>query len=353
MRLSRLAFCGLAALFCACSSTQDFTTTGLAPSATGSAGSTLPPSTTPGSLTVVTLAKDQGLDADDPDRQGPWRVATDTENVYWLDAFGAISRVAKTGGAIQPVAEASADPTQLQVQNGYVYYSDIAALQVMRVPATGGAPQAMTPAVDLGVAGFAVDGASITYVDLSSVYRCDALPCAQPKNLWLQTTLHPTAVTTNGDDVFVPYLLNDPHAPGEYLDSGGIYNTTTEGLVSTLTVAYDKVVVETDATLAGHTVVYAVSGNLIVKASYPGDLPVTVILSGEVAAHLQIAGAYLYWLNGHAVRRMKKDVSAAAETVWPGDDTLNDLFVDADGLYVATNNGRILRLPRPADESLP
>ena len=371
MRSSRLVFCGLAALIGACSSTQDFTTTSAspAPPATDTPGATLPPGAPPSAPTIVTLASDQGLASLDPDRQGAWTVVTDSAFVYWLDAFGEVSRIAKSGGTVSQIAEAAADPSQLRVQDGYVYYSDFEALRVMRIPAAGGAAEAVTPKAAEFVSSFAVDGPRVTWVDSTSVYRCKTLGCVTPEDLFRQPTLHPTSVTTSGDDVFVPYLVKDPNTPGQWLDTGGIMNATGGGQVSTLTVAYETIVTEADAARPGLTAVYASASHLIVQADWPGGFAARVLVSGEDAGeypyNLQLSGSYVYWLDRGsrcsacktlvkgAIRRIAKDGTGRPETVWAGDDVLNSLVVDQDGLYVSTNDGRILRIPRPSDAALP
>ena len=79
---------------------------------------------------------------------------------------------------------------------------------------------------------------------------------------------------------------------------------------------------------------------------------------------MQLGGAYLYWLNRGstntsgkkitpgAIMRVKKDGSDKPEKVYVADDSLHGLAVGQDALYISTNNGRVLKVPRPADGPL-
>ena len=371
MRLPRLAAPLVLALAAACADTQDFRT---APSATSSAPpplATLPPGPEPASATkVVVLASEQGLDDQDPDRQGPMAVVADATWVYWLDATSHLARVPKAGGKVEALADTQAMPYLLAIAGDQLYFTDVPNERVVRMHTRGGELEGVTPSSTeewRDIQRFVVDGPRITWIDGRSVRRCETMPCATVKELPIGDNLRPAGLATFGEHVFVPYLEVEPQSPDQ-LRPGGILNATGGGQVATLPLFYTAVLAETDPKDARFTAVYAATDNLILQADWPGAIPSRVLVSGNDAAtypaSLQLGGAYLYFLNrGNrcsacktvtpgAILRVKKDGSERPQQVYAADDALNALVVEADGLYITTNGGRVLRVPRPADGPL-
>ena len=50
--------------------------------------------------------------------------------------------------------------------------------------------------------------------------------------------------------------------------------------------------------------------------------------------------------------RVRKDGSGPPEKVFTADDALHGLRVGQDALFLATNGGKVLQIPRPADRPL-
>ncbi|CAN5857213.1 hypothetical protein BH11MYX4_BH11MYX4_31710 [soil metagenome] len=373
MRLPRLAAPLVLALAAACADTQDFRTTPSPPTdvTTPAPPATLPPAAEPGvTAKAVVLASDQGLYDEDPDRQGPMAVVTDATWVYWLDVTSHLARVPKAGGKVESLADTSAMPYELALAGDHLYFTDVPDERIVRLPTSGGTVEGVTPATKeewRDIQHFVVDGPRITWVDGLGVRRCEAIPCAAVKELPIGSNLRPVGLATYGEHVFVPYMEVEPLYPNQ-LRPGGIANATGGGQVDTLPLYYTAVLAEPDLKDPRLTAVYAATNNLILQADWPGGFPPRVLVSGTDAdsypASLQIAGAYLYFLNRGSrctacktitpgsIMRVKKDGSERPEQVYAAEDALNALVVDASGLYVTTNGGRVLRVPRPADGPL-
>jgi hypothetical protein len=138
--------------------------------------------------------------------------------------------------------------------------------------------------------------------------------------------------------------------------------------VVTLPLSYTDVLAETDPAHEGFSTIYAASDHLIVRAAFPGDVAPRVLVSGDDVEMypyaLSSGGSYLYWLNRGsvctacktvapgAVMRVKKDGSERPQRVYQADTALHGLAIGSDALYVTAADGRVLKLPRPADGPL-
>jgi hypothetical protein len=93
-----------------------------------------------GIMSVPESGGDYGLLAPSAGAQG---VAVDDTSVYWTNAaLGTVSRIAKTGGAVQTIADQQDTPVEIIVDGDFVYWTntpDLGLGSVMRAPKTGGA----------------------------------------------------------------------------------------------------------------------------------------------------------------------------------------------------------------------
>jgi hypothetical protein len=360
----------------ACSSTQDFRTAppgalgGDPPAKDPSASLPVDPGPPPAPAVVV-LASDQGLAADYPDSQGPFEIVTDENWVYWLDAWSHLARVPKGGGKVEDLADTEASPHLLVLSGDYLYFTNVPQRRIERIRKDGGAIEAVTPASTdqwRTVQRFVVDGPRITWIDAQRLLRCETMPCTASTEIAIGTDLHPSGLATFGEHIFVPYLETDPQFPNQ-MQPGGITVPREGGQVSTLPLAYHDVLGDVEPTDARRTSIYAASDHMIVRAAWPGADPPKVLVSGDEADAypyaIQLGGPYIYWLNRGAslvsskllttgsIMRVKKDGSEKPEKVYAADDMLHGLRVGKDALYVSTNGGRVLKIPRPADGPLP
>lgn len=359
----------------ACSATQDFATGGAADGAADRAPpsteppATLPPDPKPTPPAVIVLATDQGLAREYPDAQGPYAIVTDETWVYWMDAWSHLARVPKNGGQVESLADTEGAPHQLVLSGNYLYFTNVLQRRVERIRTSGGAIQAVTPASTdqwRDIQHFVIDGPRITWVDARRLLRCEKMPCGASTEISLNTGYHPSGLATFGEHIFVPYLEPDPQFPDQ-LQPGGITVPREGGQVSTLPLAYTAVLADVEPMDPQLTAIYAASDHLIVRADWPGVEPPRVLVSGDDAEYypygMQLGGAYVYWLNrgsslgGKLVKpgtimRVKKDGTEKPEKVYLADDMLHGLRVGQDALYISTNGGRVLKVPRPADGPL-
>lgn len=359
----------------ACTGTQDFRTTALG-DAPNEPPAAAPPTTLPGpgapaqAPAVIVLATDQGLAPEYPDSQGPFAVVTDETWVYWLDAWSHLARVRKGGGKVESLGDTEAAPHLLVLSGNYLYFTNVPQRRIERMPSSGGAIEPVTPASTdewRDVQQLVVDGPRITWIDALRLLRCEAMPCTAPTEIPLGSGLHPSALATFGEHIFVPYLEEEPQLPGQ-LRPGGITVPREGGQLSIMPLMYSSVVGDVEPTSPQLTAVYAASEHLVVRAAWPGALAPRVLASGEETPTypyaLQLAGSYVYWLNRGgasvvpastvpgAIMRVKKDGTAQPEKVYQADDALHDLRVGHDALFLTTNGGRVLQIPRPADGPL-
>ncbi len=362
-----------------CSDTQEFAT---APA--GQLGGGEPPRTdAPTALpspdhppvpAVVVLATDQGLAPEYPDAQGPYAIVTDEVWVYWMDAWSHLARVPKVGGKVEALADTEGAPPQLVLSGDYLYFTNVPRRRIERIRKSGGAIEAVTPASTdqwRDVQHFVIDGSSarprVTWIDAKRLLRCETIPCTTSTEISLSTGLQPSALTTLGEHIFVPYLVEDPQYPNQY-KPGGITVPREGGQVSIMPLAYTAVLADLEPKDAQLTAVYAASDHLIVRANWPGLEAPRVLVSGNDAEYypyaMQLAGSYVYWLNrgtsnsaartvsAGAIMRVKKDGTDKPEKVHQADDSLHGLAVGKDALFITTNGGRVLKVPRPADGAL-
>lgn len=358
----------------ACTSTQDFRTRGADaeadPTPTAPA-STLPEAAAPPQPpAVIVLATDQGLAPEYPDSQGPFAVVTDETWVYWLDAWSHLARVPKGGGKVESLGETAGSPFRLVLAGNYLYFTNVRRHRIERMPKDGGAIEAVTPASTdewSDVQDFVVDGPRVTWIEVRRLLRCEAMPCTTPTEIPLGTGLHPSALATFGEHIFVPYLEEEPRFPGQ-LRPGGITVPREGGQLAIMPLSYFAVVGDVEPASPQLTAVFAASEHLIVRADWPGALAPRVLASGDdtdmAPFDMQLGGAYLYWLNrggasvipkdtvAGAIMRVKKNGTGQPEKVYQADDALHGLRVGRDALFLTTNGGRVLQLPRPADGPL-
>ena len=365
----------------ACSGTQDFATAGptAEPPAKGSSDhERLPPDAKPPAPAVVVLATDQGLAAEYPDSQGPFAIVTDETWVYWMDAWSHLARVPKGGGKVESLADTEAAPHQLVLSGDYLYFTNVPQRRIERIRISAASPraiEAVTPSSTdqwRDVQHFVVDHGigsrpRITWIDAQRLLRCETVPCSTSTEIGLQTGYHPSALATFGEHIFMPYLETDPQFPGQ-MRPGGITVPREGGQVSTMPLAYSAVLADVEPKDAQLTAVYAASDHLIVRADWPGVEAPRVLVSGDDAEYypyaMQLGGSYVYWLNRGTssaitktvspgtIMRVKKDGTEKPEKVYVADDSLHGLMVGTDALYISTNGGRVLKVPRPAEGPL-
>lgn len=358
----------------ACSNTQDFRTPTAfegPPGAEPVPAVTLPPDPAPAPApAVIVLAVDQGLAADYPDSQGPFAVVTDETWVYWLDAWSHLARVPKGGGTVESLADTEGSPPQLVLSGEYLYFTNVPKRRIERIRKSGGAIEPVTPASTdqwRDVQRFVVDGPRVTWIDAKRLLRCETVPCSASTEIAIGSTLHPSGLATFGEHIFVPYLETDPRFPDQ-MRPGGITVPGSGGQVAIMPLFYTAVVGDVEPADARLTAVYAASDHMIVKAHFPGDLAPKVLVSGDDAEMypyaMQLTGSYVYWLNRGStctscktigpgtIMRVKKDGTEKPEKVFVADDSLHGLAVGKDALYISTNNGRVLKVPRPVEGPL-
>lgn len=320
---------------------------------------------------MIVLAEGQGLAPDYPDSQGVFAIVTDEAWVYWLDAWSHLARVPKGGGKVEDLTDTDGAPYRLVLAGDYLYFTNVPERRIERIHRSGGAIEAVTPASTdqwRDVQDFAVDGPRITWIDALRLLRCEAMPCTASTEIALGTGLHPSALATFGTHIFVPYLVEESQFPGQ-LRPGGITVPNEGGQLAIMPLMYTGVVGDIEPKSTQLTAVFAASDHLIVRANWPGNVPPKVLASGDETDmypyDLQLGGSYVYWLNRGSsssvtgkvtpgvVMRVKKDGSGQPEKVFTADDALHGLRVGRDALFLSTNGGKVLQIPRPADGPLP
>jgi hypothetical protein len=365
---------GVATTLGGCSTVQEFDTE-LDPSVpdgppTVTGGETVPaaPRCTAGQCKPRVIAEGQGLDPNDPDRQGPWAIASDDAFVYWMTVWSEIYRLPRSGGTPEMLAQTEAVPYLLRLSGGYLYFTSVPDRRILRIPKQGGPAEPVTPSSheETGqVLDFVVEGGAITWIDGLRVLRCESVPCEAPTELRLNDShWRPASLARSEGHTFV-----GTWEEGAMSDGFGIVVPDEGSIVSIPYAMYTFVRAQPDPSRPGWTAIYGATDDMLVRADYPGSLPAKVLASGDevegVAMGLTLDGDYVYWIDRGArcatgdcaprrgqVKRVLEDGSEKPEVVAGELPMLNDMFVTADAIYLTSSDGTVLAMGKPAGQKL-
>jgi hypothetical protein len=275
-------------------------------------------------------------------------IAVNGTHVYWAASgddcqSGQIQRVFKAGGGVDTLADAQANPRALVLDDTTVYfYNGCGTGQLRRLPLGGGA------IFDYAVQVSQQEDARVVAVDSQNVYFNDYGVLRVPKAGGQQAEV---------DEQDFVYALA--------ADDGGVFWTGPIGGFSpfgifawhpgdpmqTLLAMSDGVgnVLVIDAQ-ALYYVNGDATGTFLVRMDRTGGAPLQ-LAPGSDASLLAVDDAFLYWSDftqdgTFALHKVRKQGGAKPVDVASGQGTARAMAVDDRCLYLATNEGPILRLPK-------
>ena len=267
----------------------------------------------------------------------PVGLAADATHLYWIDAAGErLQRMPKAGGAIQTLATGAQGlwPWAIAVDATHVYWIDTGEGAVRKTPRAGGATT--TLATDQGdLIGIACDSSYI-YVSGSTANGGRVRRIAK----WggaaqtIATASYPSAIAADGFFVYIA----DAHV---LAGSNRILRVPRSGGAVT--------VLSSDEDALG----LAIDGaNVYWKRFWTGDVrrgskwmpgATTIASDGGGWGDLDLGATDVWWTTGPMLHRVAK-AGGAGEVVYEATDWANSLAVDADAVYLAVDDGTIVRV---------
>jgi hypothetical protein len=300
---------------------------------------------------------------------GPGAILVDGERVVWT-VWDTVHRIATTGGAVENLGKHPIAPSEMRLDDGFIYFLDFAQDHVVRMPKDGGSIETVTPPLDkpehlfptihrfeMRHGQLALDvkyGADTTAITPDRLFTCDAAPCATLRDRWPDHVSAPHAFGRGAIDLYVYE---------EWPDANGV---VTAAGIECLGYTYDPILVHDTfdelviEELPDHAYVYGASAGFVGRATLaftppgqtsPAGKPVKVLASDpdmSFANDLVLDGDFLYWIaNSDSIRRVDKTGAALPEVVLDGWKA-EHLAVGNDALYFTTKDGKVAKVARPA-----
>jgi hypothetical protein len=266
----------------------------------------------------------------------PVGLAADATHLYWIDAAAErLQRMPKTGGAIQTLATGAQGlwPWAIAVDASHVYWLDTGEGAVRKTPRAGGATTTLaTQQGDL--IGIALDASYVYFSgSIAAGGRVRRVAKWGGTAQTIATASYPSAIAADGFFVYVA----DAHV---LAGSNRILRVPRSGGAVT--------VLSSDEDALG----LAIDGaNVFWKRFWTGDVrraskwmpgATTIAADGGGWGDLDVDTADVWWTTGPLLHRAPK-AGGVGEVVLTLADWANSLAIDGDAVYLAVDDGTIVR----------
>ncbi len=277
----------------------------------------------------------------------PYDIDTDGVYVYWGEETGAVKRVARSGGAVEVLANTAGFIVSIALDTTYVYYSDSINKNVSRVMKTGGIPSVLYNSLG-SPWGIAVDNTEVFWSD----------PGFGTIEKGSKDGTGPKTELASGQNVPMPLCMDSGYvywsnrgSPPDYLDGSlaRVSKTGAEYLVLLSTIAYPR------RNAVDNQYLYwgGVRGCDIGKLSKTGGGPTILAQDEHRKNSMAIDDSYAYWVETATTGSNKvKRVPLAGGTVEVmaiDQGNPNEIGIDDTYIYWTNYNnpgGDVLRRAR-------